>query len=1212
MLNALELYGFKSFPDRTRFDFPPGITVVVGPNGSGKSNIVDAIKWVLGEQSAKSLRGKEMADVIFKGSGGPSGRKAANSAEATIYMDNRNRRLRLDMDEISVTRRVYRSGEGEYMINGEPCRLKDIRNLFRGTGIGVDSYSLIEQGKIDQMLQASAKDRRAMFEEAAGISRFKAKKVETERRLARVETNLVRLADIVEEVEGSYKKIQNQASKASKYKEYSDRLKSLRTFVGQKDWRDFSKTLDDILEKKQSVKSSLEERQVKLSELEKESTQLDSKLSGYSSSLAELQQSLGSFTQLIAETQSQLSITSTRMEDQDTQNRQFRELLDQLTTKISENQRSQETESVDLQAAEQKLDRLRTDLGKSDQDLSETDQQLAELRESLDTQRKKRVENLQTTSQLGKEVSGIDSQIETYSLTQDRLKKSLAEIGSALISGNKRLEFANQAQSELQAQAEQKDGNLKAAREKLDQLKATLNEQKTALDHFHREQVGSNQRAELIEELESQQAGVDAGVKNLIKKSQESSPGIYQGVVGLVADLVKVNVEHAKLIDLALGDRAQHVVVKDEAIAKAVAASQIRLNGRVGLVPLNAKQEDIPQRELHDQTGVVGRLDQLVQAKTEHHSVIRHLLGRSWLVKSMQVALDLRPLINSPQTRLITLEGEIIESDGTVICGSRAASTGIVSRRSELRALHRRLHELKQQIDEKEQTVARLADQVNEQEDSIEDLLGEHSEISAKLNESRTAASVLENEIGQFLTQQGANQFDFDESVKALEQARQDSDANRIRLKEIEDNTRQLDSSIAAGEEQLQSLENQQKQLQQQVTSNKVSFARQETTVSEIQSRLEMIDSQLTESQSNFQSTRSQIASLLWSKRQANQNVVQHQSQLSEFDSEKATVEQQLATLNSERQQADEKRRTNAQELAQLRDQLRTNQDELHDFLMREKDLSMQRGQLAERLFEDYDIDIEKLDEEQAEIDEGREQIDEEINDLRKKLSNIGPVNIDSLEELDDVEERYQLLSEQYQDLVDAKQTLEKIIHRINNDSRRLFVETLEQIRNNFQTLFRQTFGGGKADLLIEEGVDVLEAGVDITATPPGKPEFNNSLLSGGEKAMTAVSLLMAIFKFRPSPFCILDEVDAPFDEANVGRFIETLRSFLGWTKFIIVTHSKKTMTAATTLYGVTMQESGVSKRVSVRFEDVNEKGEISDEAVERSTKTDPDERGVA
>ncbi len=1203
MLNALELVGFKSFPDRTRFDFPPGITVVVGPNGSGKSNIVDAIKWVLGEQSARSLRGKEMADVIFKGSGGPSGRKPSNSAEATIFIDNSDRRLRMEIDEIRVTRRVYRSGESEYMINGEPCRLKDIRGLFRGTGIGTDAYSLIEQGKVEQLLQASPRDRRAMFEEAAGISRFKAKKIETERRLTRVEQNLVRLSDIVEEVEGNYRRVKNQASKAAKFKEYTDRLKALRTHVGSKDWRDFSRTLDEILKRKQRLELELADQQSHVTTFENRCEELDQQLFATSNTHSGFQSTLNSLLQTIAEKHSAVALAKSRFDDLGNQSRQLRDQLAGIQAKLDDGIRQTQGTERDLGEANSALSAARVDLERAEGEVAKYQSTIERLQNTIATDRGEQsaVQNLLTG--LAQQISVQDSQLAANQSTRQKLLQSSQQIERLLDSKLEQLNETNDQQHLLQRQAEEKDSTLRSAREALDQTMQVFEAAKAQLNQLYRDQVGCNQRAELIQDLEKQQEGVDAGVKDLVNRASQDPSGFHAEIVGLVADLIKVEIEHAALIDLALGERAQHVVVNGSELIAEVAKGKLRLGGRVGLIQL------FPQRTaratepvLQDVPGVIGRLDQLVQVKPEHQAVIRHLLGQTWLVKSLTVALELQHHITHPTTRLITLDGEIVEADGSLICGSKIRSTGIVSRRSELRELHQNLRRLEQEIETISQELRRLSDSVKRQQASIEMILTEHSEVSEKLNQSRTRASILDGEIAQFRNQHQTVSNELDGVVAVLGELDRKLVADREQLSNCEQRMTKLKSSLLQATEQLKQAEEQRDDWQQQVTMHKVAFAKTEQQVAELQNRIVALAGTVDDHRTGRVSRRSQLAEMLWTRRQSLKAIAQGEQASNELALKKQALDEEIRLHNETRLSAEQQRREIGKKMAETRAVVNAQQDELHNLQMREKDLSMQRSQLATRLKDDYDIDIQTLVDDPHQLEEDRENIDQEINDLRAKLNNIGPVNMDALNELEELEQRYLRLDGQYKDLVEAKETLERIIVRVNADSRKLFVETLESIRTNFQQLFRQTFGGGQADLIIEEGVDVLEAGIDIRATPPGKPEFNNSLLSGGEKALTAVSLMMAIFKFRPSPFCILDEVDAPFDEANVGRFVSVLQSFLGWTKFVIVTHSKKTMTAATTLYGITMQESGVSKRVSVRFEDVSEKGEISDAAVRRST----------
>lgn len=1203
MLTALELYGFKSFPDRTRFEFPPGITVIVGPNGSGKSNIVDGIKWVLGEQSAKSLRGKEMADVIFKGTTGTGGRRPNNTAEASLFFDNTSRRLPLDSDEIKITRRVYRSGEGEYQINGEPCRLKDIRNLVRGTGVGADAYSLIEQGKVDQLLQASPRERRAIFEEAAGISRFKAKKIEAERRLGRVEQNLVRLADIVEEVGNRYRKIQSQATKAARYKEYTERLQALRTHVGAKDWRDFSKHLSQIESEKQQLNETAVSNEEQLSELEQESREQEVRLSEWSGKILEIQKGINGLIQQITERQSNVALNQSRTDDLKVQESGQRDLL-------MRNDRKSDDLLARLTAAAQQMESTEQTCQSSEVTLRDTDTTVSTLHESI-SDLERQIHQKQATqsninslvSELGKQLSAADSRRAVTLSTNEKLLKQMTALALEKNQKQEKLELHQNNQQQLQNEAADKDSALQDARSNLQRLRGQLKEANHQLGEKRRKQTGATERAEVIQELENRLEGVDSGVKELLEKSKNGSEPWLRDIRGLVADVIKVNVQHAELVDLALGDFARCLIVEGPAVVERLASGELQPSGRVRLIQL-ANPPSLgtrPGLDLGNEPGVVGRLDQLVQVEPEYQPMAARMLGGTFLVKTLADALNLHK--SKPGVvRFVTLQGEVLEADGTLIAGPKVAGAGIVSRRSELRALHREIHERANQIRDDSGAIEQLQAEVEKFDLAVKELLNENTEIATRLNAQAAAAQSLEQQIASLDTEKQRLERESHDHVNEIESLDTEIQKLQATLAENENQVGEIVTFLTASETQLEGWKAELVQAQQQQTTLKVQLAKAQQQREDAQNNHQQLQQQQDENAQALQATRSALAGMLWQQRASRREIFESNQALETLESQRSELDVELKQLTQQRNQSDARRKELVDQLNQARAEAQTAKDRLHEIELRESQLSMERAQLAQRLLDDYGINVSELDGESTEIDEDREAIDQEINDLRRKIGNIGSVNMDALLELEEMQQRFEALDAQYQDLVMARDALEKIIQKINNDSRRLFEETLQAIRANFQKLFRQTFGGGQADLVFDEDVDILEAGIDIMATPPGKPEFSNSLLSGGERALTAVSLLMAIFQFRPSPFCVLDEVDAPFDEANVGRFIDVLKSFLDWTKFVIVTHSKVTMTAATTLYGVTMQESGVSKRVSVRFEDVSEDGEISEDAIRRDS----------
>jgi chromosome segregation protein len=1148
MLKALELSGFKSFADKTRFEFPPGITVVVGPNGSGKSNIVDAIKWVLGEQSAKSLRGKDMSDVIFKGSSGANARKPAGAASATLILENADGRLMFDSPEVHVTRRVYRSGESEYLINGQPCRLKDIRNLFRGTGVGTDAYSLIEQGKVDRLLQAGAKDRRAIFEEAAGISRFKAKKIEAERRLERVEANLTRLADIVEEVGNRYRSIKSQAAKAARYREHTQRLQQLRTYVGVKDYRSFSEKLDANAGQLDQLRESAGQLQQSISDLQTRSGDFETRLDASAAEVTRLQELVGNTREAIAQAESNAELNRRRRADVQQRQQQLSDQLTRLLARRIELENALSASQNELQSATQATEQANAQLLELTGHLETIGTDLLEGQKTVEDSRKRQQEAQTQASELSLQVANATKQLETNRGIQAKWADEVTRLNGEIAEQAKQLG----ALQERKAAAEQRAAENDTALQETNQLVESLEGQ-----------LGQEQQN--LAELRTKFAGVS--------------------------------------VDAALGQIAQFVVVSGNHLQNELAAGQVAVSGRVTLISTDQKlnlQVD-PQLDLSDEPEVIGPVLELVQIPERHGDFVNTLLAGTWIVSNLAAGLNLRSRYPG-RARFVTLDGEVIESDGTLVVGPKSAAAGIVSRRSELRALNAEQGDLKSQISEAETNVQRLKKDLQSRQADAKKLLGQNQALTSELNEITAQGETIGFQTRTLQSQQSKAATEQQATTNLIAELETQLEADKRSLATLEKNSERLSKELSEVIARISQLEQARREHEQQLTSAKVALAKAEQQLLTFESTNQTHQSNLTECVTTLTQIQSQAGEDESAIKEAERILEQSGKQLQELSQEREKLAEELNQLLSERSGIESQRKELAEQLRKQRSEQRSVEERLNDCTVRARQLTLEREQLALRLKEDYGLEVEQLlGEETPEQAESREEIDREITELRQKIGAIGAVNMQALAELEDLEQRYQTLDQQYQDLSAAKESLLKIIHRINNDSRRLFVETLEAIRGNFQKLFRQTFGGGQADIVLEEGVDVLEAGVEIIATPPGKPKFSNSLLSGGEKALTAVSLLMAIFQFRPSPFCVLDEVDAPFDEANIGRFIDVLKSFLGWTKFVIVTHSKKTMTAATTLYGITMQESGVSKRVSVRFEDVSEDGRISEDAVRRS-----------
>lgn len=1193
MLKALELIGFKSFADRTRLEFPPGITAVVGPNGSGKSNVVDSIKWVLGEQSVKSLRGKEMADVIFNGS---SSRPPLNCAETTLTFDNSRGLLPIDTPEVHITRRVYRSGEGEYLINRQPCRLRDIRDLFSGTGAATEAYSVIEQGKVDILLQASPRDRRLIFEEAAGISRFKAKKVESLRRLERVEQNLLRLADIVEEVDNRLRTVRKQAVKASRYKEYRDRLQELRTQVGLVDWRHLGGQLAQLEGELAQLADQAGAGAAEAERLEAAVLELETSDGDLSEQIRECDVRLSGNRERIAAHESTVEHQRARCHELEAEEARYRQQLAAMGARAGDlDVQLRETRSALEEAAAHHSQIVRQS-HEGQQSLSALTATLDQLRRENERRRVAHMDAMRSASALTSEISVLEAQAASLAAARHRLEQHLARSDLALEQAAGECAQLIERQHELQQAAETSRETLTKSQHELVRCRERRAQRADDLAQLRQRQSGSRERAALLEEWEARFEGIGVGAREVLQRAQHQGEGPLAEVRGLVADLLSASVETAPLVDVALGELAQYVVVSGAAAWRALLDdTSPRLSGRVGFVRLDVEPlaSLVDEIELAGHRGVLGRADRLVEVPQEHRELARRLLGRTWFVEKLSHALTLSTTVGRGLS-FVTLAGELVAADGHLVIGPRHASTGLVSRRSELRALEQLLAELESQIEEGVAALGDLDAEVTRCDAQVAQHETAQAEATAQLAEQRLLVTTAQGRHEQLARQRAAQEEELSATLRQCHEAQEQHVAARARLDAIEASLAQMETEIAEAARRIEQLSSEAHERAQSATEVQVRLAKSEERLQNFQAQQRQIEQHQQERRRAIADSRGHLEECAARVTEARRRILAAQSQIADLYLAKEQLAAQAVALVGQRAALRQQRSDLAAEAQRHRATVRRVEEQSHKKELAAGEIRLQRDALASRLRDDYAIELADLEHDlsPAELHE-REAVEDEITELRRKLANMGSVNLEALDELSELETRFESLSTQYQDLDSAKRSLEQIIGKINADSRRLFAETLETVRGHFQELFRKLFGGGHADILLEPVMDILESGVEIVARPPGKEPRNISLLSGGEKTLTCVALLLAIFRNRPSPFCVLDEVDAALDEANIERFIRVLTEYLAWTQFIIVTHSKKTMTCANTLYGVTMQESGISKRVSVRFEDISDNGEI-------------------
>jgi chromosome segregation protein len=1217
MLRALELSGFKSFADRTRFEFPLGISVVVGPNGSGKSNIVDAVKWVLGSQSAKSLRGKEMIDVIFNGcaSRGPLG-----TGEVTLTLDNSDRRLAIDAKEVYVTRRVYRSGEGEYLINRQPCRLRDIRELLVSTGITTEAYCIIEQGKVDALLQSSPKDRRGIFEEAAGISQFKLKKASAQRRMERAEQNLLRLSDIVVEVESRLRSVRAQAGKARRYRECTERLQQLRTEVSLFDWRTLTKHIAARDSQLAELRRRAAERTTALELAEKEVQDFERQFEAAVLHQRELEAAASMIREEIAAKRTSIANHHTRESELRQDLHRVAEQIAAMTSRSSEGEAHRDVLSqlaeaeAELAAAEaEHLER---------QSLAESARNdLDAARESFDRVRLEHAAATRDAERLGEQLASIATQLVSNRSSVVQFRKRLAELSAAYEDHASELGRCEQAEAHCAAQVASYQESLRAAEQRLVSLRHEL----TRADKRHRQLEASltrtRERIVVLSELEQRLEGLTSGVQDVLRMAHDEPQGPLGEARGVVADLFHVDIDSAPMVEMALGERAQHVVMTTlQHLVTRLGGESLNIGGRVGFLALDNRQPPaaLDQVDLSNEPGVMGRADRFVECGPETESLARRLLGRTWLVDRLATALRLAPTAGRGLD-FVTSDGELLTADGTLIVGPRQAAAGVLSRRSELRACHEQAVELEKQLAHHAAIHARLERDHSELEANVAQSMGQYAAATGALSECRQQTT--------------ATRLHFDRILHEIERIDQETRLaeERIAVLEVEaddQRARQIESSAAADtlagelvnhERTIPALQRRFAELQTSATGRQITAAKCEERVAMLRHQVEQAkrnekerERALADIQHQFADRQSQLQDL--------QTTIQDdQQRLNDLLLRKEKHAAEIANYASQDDNLRQKRVAATDRTREERHQLAALQTQQHKIDVAVSKLRQERQTLCERMREEYGVDLEQAGNHTEEALAGadshigidapspilqadhREAVEREIAELRSQIGSIGPINMEALDELDQLETRFEKLSAQHRDLVESKEALEQIIERINADSQQVFLATLDSVRGHFQELFRRVFGGGEADILVDSADDVLECGIEIVARPPGKEACSISLLSGGEKTLTCVALLLAVFRSKPSPFCVLDEVDAALDEANIGRFVGVLKEFLSFTQFIVVTHSKKTMAGADTIYGVTMEESGVSKRVSVRFEDVSDDGHISLAALRRA-----------
>ncbi|MEX1095283.1 MAG: AAA family ATPase [Planctomycetales bacterium] len=1298
MLRALELFGFKSFADRTRFDFHSGITGVVGPNGSGKSNVVDAIKWILGVQSAKSLRGQSMTDVIFNGA---AGRKPSTMAEATLTFDNTSGFLRIDAPEVQIGRRIMLGGDAEYLINRSPARLKDIVKLFLGTGAGSTTYCIIEQGRVDQILQATASTRRKVFEEAAGISRYKADKAETEKKLARVDQNLLRLTDIVDEVRAQLDSLRGQATKAARYRDVSDRLREAWIGLAADDHRRLSaqraRIEDELAERAGRIAQAAGLQQ----SLEARLAGTDGEVSDVDDRLREAERRAAANREAIAGRQVAARHESERAADLDSEILRLQKQHSLMSSRLREAAAEHDRVRSQLQRCAADHDGHARARARREQRIAALTETIARTRAELATRRNGLLDRTRHVSALASRVSTLEAQAAAARESWQAAGRRRAVLEGEIAACGARVERCRGGCDEASAAVAAAQDALQGIRDRRAAVSGELDESQRGLAQQREQRTAWQARLAVLEDLESRKEGLGIGVREILSRAETSDYPPWNHIRGSVADLLDVDLEQAALIEVALGPRAQLIVLDDiRPLLEYLQSESCRISGRVAFVAYESDELRVTSDELREaktgeprhsslvtrhfsvdlsgRPGVIDRADRLVSPPDELPRLAEQLLADTWIVDTLASAVALRAEVSGEciahsgrrtagdvesgelsgtdhdplstvhcPVRFVTLQGELLERDGTLSAGTVRSETALVSRKSELRRLKNELARLDRRIVEQERRLGDVEDslgRVDEELSGAKSRLAEASERHAaamnELAEVRRGLDRLEadwtslaEEIARFDARMAQSDADFEQAQMDL--LREDEE-----LRAFQDRIAQAERELARDEQRLRAL-------QERHAAEQLDLAKQEERLDGLRDadlRLEQESDQ--RGQQRDEAAR-RLDAALERRSRIRLRVLAAGAELAELFLACERLGDETRRLAAEKRAVRGRRTALLEEEAALRDDLRELHARQHDDEMGARDLRHHVAALERRIEEEFQVSlaeavangasayaayVERAGEDQrseirgqrsevrgrrvevgssdaivadaasvgvstdagsARFEDVRHELEADVERLRRQLKSMGSVDTDSLHDLDDLEDRYGTLAAQLDDLRHAKSELEEIVRKINGECRRRFGDTFAAIRGHFRELFRKLFGGGEGDIILEDADDPLECGIDIVARPPGKELRSISLLSGGERTMTAVALLMAIFKSNPSPFCVLDEVDAALDEANVDRFMNLLHEFRDTTQFIMITHRKPSMTVCDTLYGVTMEESGVSKRMSVRFEDIGENGEF-------------------
>ena len=1183
-LKAVEMQGFKSFPDRTKLTFDDGITVIVGPNGSGKSNISDAIKWVFGEQSVKSLRGAKMEDVIF---GGSASRKPTGFAWVSLFIDNTDRSIEIDTDEVVITRRLYRSGESEYRINNNPVRLKDINETFMDTGLGRDGYSVIEQGKIAEIVSAKSTQRREIFEEAAGISKFRYRKTEAERKLTQAEDNLIRLRDIMQELEDRVGPLKAQSEKAKQYVVLAEEKKSLEISLWLEQLAKLGRQMAELEDKTLLAANDRTTAQKRLEEIERETEEIQQKTQELNLYIEHKRDRIREWETAISEAKVNAAVKqNTVTHNEDT----IRELQDEW-----------ERSMLSAGELEEKLTGLREDCALLQKEAEETARRWEESQKALEAKR-------QEERRLATEQSALALQKQDLQEQIHRAELSAETAGTLAEETVSRLEA-------LRGQAKNKDENLTRLREELAGHRAFAEELRERLESLQNSKNGYlfklKSRSDKIAEVESRQRNSEklageklqrAQVLTDLEKNYESfnnsvkfvmkqaGAGALRGVIGPVSALIRTENRYSTAVEIALGAAIQNIVVQDETAAKrAIALLKERGAGRATFLPLtNIRANPIRESDLAARGGYVGLASELVQCEERYRAVMDSLLGRTVVAEDIDAAAAIAKAYGY-RYRAVTLDGQVVNAGGSLTGGSVNKNASILSRRGEIDALTAEAKKYAAQVEELETQLTELRREADAIRATVEGIAAEEKTAREDLISAQTLVSRLtaSTEEAEQLNEQALREYD--ELTARVEELRKQKLTGGELVKKLTEEVARLNrmdvESTAAHTALTEAIEEAARQvtdLQMEAITRRKDCEAAQSVIAQLENQQSGSEAALTELrqkqeqlQKENEAIRAEIEEITTGAAGGGSEIETLRRDIKEADGQKDTLEARRSILTRESGDAITKREAAASELVRLQEKSEAMQE--------------QQNGISTKMWEEYELTRSEAAETAIPL-EDVPAAQKRLTELRGRIRGLGAVNVAAIEEYEEVSGRYRFMKEQIDDAENAKKELTRLIAELSAKMSAIFTERFAGINRHFGEIFRELFGGGHAELRLTDATDPLETGIEIIVQPPGKIIKNLSALSGGEQAFVAICIYFAILRVNPAPFVLIDEIEAALDDVNVGKFAAYLHRMTDHTQFISITHRRGTMEQGDVLYGVTMEEEGISKLLRLDVAEMEKK----------------------